>query len=208
MKCDELKVYDLVDIQDYRGKVCLKSEVDEAIAELKQKLHDAEMAKDDAEAANTEYRIDIEKLKAENERLKAEKDGLFWLTLCRDIVTVLGNTPDYFYVAAKAWIEKMCDKEDIDINMELLDSIVKRLYTVKPHEWNEAEKQKIDCDTCQYLLDQKDKELRATRRALYNACANWAHLQVHIMAGWGQGRAERRWQSMETKCRAKAEEYK
>lgn len=46
--------------------------VDEAIDELKQKLHDAEMAKDDAEAANAEYREDVSKLKAENERLNRE----------------------------------------------------------------------------------------------------------------------------------------
>ena len=33
------------------------------IAELKQKLHDAEMAKDEAECANTEYQIDIKTLR-------------------------------------------------------------------------------------------------------------------------------------------------
>jgi hypothetical protein len=44
--------------------------VDEAIAELKQKLHDAEMQADLAECAVTEYKIDCDKLKAENHRLK------------------------------------------------------------------------------------------------------------------------------------------
>lgn len=79
MKCDELKY-------EYLGKmmshfpcstlVIRKQFVDAAIAELKQKIHDAEMAKDDAEAANTEYREDIRKLKAENERLRADNERL------------------------------------------------------------------------------------------------------------------------------------
>lgn len=47
------------------AQVYLKEKVDAAIAELKEKLHDAEMAKDLAEAANTEYREDIKKLKEE-----------------------------------------------------------------------------------------------------------------------------------------------
>ena len=34
----ELKAYDLVDVQDYRGEVYLKKDVDDAIAELKAKL--------------------------------------------------------------------------------------------------------------------------------------------------------------------------
>ena len=67
MKCDELKAKSVT--LDGEPNIYKKSDVDAAIAELKQKLHDAEMAKDDAEAANTEYREDIRKLKAENERL-------------------------------------------------------------------------------------------------------------------------------------------
>lgn len=78
MKCDELKPVHvpaemcggrtLAEAFDYYER----KPVDEAFDELKQKLHDAEMARDDAEAANTEYRDDIRKLKAENERLNRE----------------------------------------------------------------------------------------------------------------------------------------
>ena len=76
MKCDELKAHKAdVYIPVYGSiadaEVYLKDKVDEAIDELKQKLHDAEMAKDLAEAAETERKIDYDKLKAENERLKA-----------------------------------------------------------------------------------------------------------------------------------------
>lgn len=91
MKCDELKVYHCNEWHNEYTEFVMKSDVDAAIAELKEKLHDAEMAKDDAECANTEYRIDIEKLKAqfnplyeelkrvkdENERLKKQRDELF-----------------------------------------------------------------------------------------------------------------------------------
>ena len=64
-----------------------------------------------------------------------EKDKLFWQKLCRDLVTVFGNSPEYLYVAGESWIKKMCDKEYVDYNMKLLESIVKRLNAVKPHEW-------------------------------------------------------------------------
>lgn len=105
MKADELKIYcvrtdylGITDIKNFAVNVVLKSDVDEAIdelkadnkllkeriangdvsritwidnaldlikenEELKQKLHDAEMAKDLAEAAETERKIDYENLK-------------------------------------------------------------------------------------------------------------------------------------------------
>lgn len=73
MKCDKLE-------KMYAGQFSPSAlvfgalYVEEAIAELKQAIHDAEMAKDDAEAANTEYREDIKQLKAE---LRATRRALF-----------------------------------------------------------------------------------------------------------------------------------
>ena len=69
MKCDELieKIKQADD--DYRHKfipINLDIEIEDvlgAFAELKQKLHDAEMRADLAEAAETERRIDYENLK-------------------------------------------------------------------------------------------------------------------------------------------------
>ena len=74
MKCDKLTSPIKIEIPGLgtieSNDLLLKSEVVAVIDKLKQKIHDAEMAKDDAEAANTEYREDIRKLKADNERLK------------------------------------------------------------------------------------------------------------------------------------------
>ena len=92
MKCDELKPLKNIEIAfntttqqeqviaedseencygfDSWEEVYLKYQVDAAIAELKQKLHDAEMQADLAECAVTEYKIDCDKLKDENRRLK------------------------------------------------------------------------------------------------------------------------------------------
>ena len=70
MKCDKLKICWFDVNSGELSPLYKKVDVDEAIAELKQAIHDAEMAKDDAEAANTEYREDIKKLNAENEKLK------------------------------------------------------------------------------------------------------------------------------------------
>lgn len=70
MECDKLKAFRALNIDTGEtGMAYPQTAVNEIIDEMKQKLHDAEMAKDDAEAANTEYRADIAALKAENERL-------------------------------------------------------------------------------------------------------------------------------------------
>ena len=61
MLCDELKEYTS---PTYGSAYYDIDEVDAAIAELKQKLHDAEMRADLAEAANTEYREDFKKMEA------------------------------------------------------------------------------------------------------------------------------------------------
>ncbi len=45
---------------------------------------------------------------------------------------------------------------------------------------------------------------RRLRRALYKACANWAHHRVFVRFNAN----EKAWENMERKCRAKAEEYK
>lgn len=42
------------------------------------------------------------------------------------------------------------------------------------------------------------------KRALYKACANWAHHRVFVRFNTN----EKAWENMERKCRAKAEEYK
>ena len=84
-------------------EVCLKEDVDEAIAELKQKLHDAEMAKDDAEAANTEYRIENEKLKAENESI-----GKALMTFEKVAAAKLRATRRALWIMTAEWADAMC----------------------------------------------------------------------------------------------------
>lgn len=45
---------------------------------------------------------------------------------------------------------------------------------------------------------------RRLRRALYKACANWAHHRVFVRFKTN----EKAWEKVERKCRAKMEEYK
>ena len=85
MKCDELKDYDIMDIEAMDDKrleksesgkiqvtrVCIKSDVDAAIAELK------DIIKNNQSAYYVDLGIvanDLEKLKAENEKLKKRMD--------------------------------------------------------------------------------------------------------------------------------------
>ena len=78
MKCDKLKAYTLFTTSSLSGqRVYLTNKVDEAIAEIKAKLHDAEMRADLAEAAETEGKIDYDNLKKEH------KQTIRALWLCR-----------------------------------------------------------------------------------------------------------------------------
>lgn len=67
MLCDELVDYDVQGVrlpaEPGKGEFVKREAVNEAIAELKQKLHDAEMRADLAEAACTERKIDYDNLK-------------------------------------------------------------------------------------------------------------------------------------------------
>lgn len=59
------------------------------------------------------------------------------------------------------------------------------------------------------VLAEKDAEIRRLKRALYKACANWAKSERYTEATWhGDEHREDLWANVQTKCRAKAEEYK
>lgn len=49
------------------------------------------------------------------------------------------------------------------------------------------------------------QENRRLRRALYKACANWAHFAVAFFSSYA---IKEKWRKMENKCQSKAEEYK
>lgn len=50
---------------------------------------------------------------------------------------------------------------------------------------------------------------RRLRRALYKACVNWAKSERYTEATWhGDEHREELWSEVESKCRAKAEEYR
>ena len=77
MKCDHIRTKRQGDapffpnmLNNANVEVCLKEDVYAAIAELKQKLHDAEMRADLAESAETERKIDYDNLKAEFQKQK------------------------------------------------------------------------------------------------------------------------------------------
>ena len=102
MKCDELKplVFSINDFayvdepavqknfeNPHDHAVYKATEVDAAIAELKQKLHDAEMQADLAECDVTEYKIDYDKLNDENRKLKRA----LWLARAISAINAVGE---------------------------------------------------------------------------------------------------------------------
>lgn len=66
-----------------------------------------------------------------------------------------------------------------------------------------AEKDALIAELKAKLVDAGMRE-RKLKRALYKACANWAHHRVFVRFKTN----EKAWENMERKCRAKAEEYK
>ena len=100
--CGERTIAEAFDYYD-------REPVDEAIAELKQKLHDSEMAKDDAEAANTEYREEIKTLKTENERLLNENSCKFYKDCLRvrNYEQELNATKRALWLMTAEWAEAM-----------------------------------------------------------------------------------------------------
>lgn len=57
---------------------------------------------------------------------------------------------------------------------------------------------------CEEVIACESAKNRRLKRALYKACANWAHHRVFVRFKTN----EKAWENVERKCRAKAEEYK
>lgn len=66
-------------------------------------------------------------------------------------------------------------------------------------------KQKLEDAKATAYAESVDAGMRERRlkRALYKACANWAHHRVFVRFKTN----EKAWENVERKCRAKAEEY-
>lgn len=66
-------------------------------------------------------------------------------------------------------------------------------------------KQKLENVQASMYCDVVDANMenRRLKRALYKACANWAHCRVFVRFKTD----EKAWENVERKCRAKAEEY-
>ena len=59
------------------------------------------------------------------------------------------------------------------------------------------------------VIAELNDEIHKLKRALYKACANWAKSERYTEATWhGDEHREDLWANVQTKCRAKAEEYK
>ena len=66
-------------------------------------------------------------------------------------------------------------------------------------------KQKLESVQASMYCDVVDANMenRRLRRALYKACANWAHHRVFVRLNTN----EKAWENVERKCREKAESY-
>lgn len=72
---------------------------------------------------------------------------------------------------------------------------------------NEQLKAKLESVQASMYCDVVDANMtnRKLKRALYKACANWAHVAVAFFSSY---KTKDKWHKMEHKCLKKAEEYK
>lgn len=205
MKCDHIRKRKQGDtpffpnmLNNGNVEVCLKEDVDAAIAELKEKLMpclngDCILTCEVVE----KYGKENAELKAENERLNNALDKERSETI--KYMDELCN--------AKNEIERLTiDKRNDELRADVADGTVEKLKAE-----NAELKQKLEDAKATAYAESVDAGMRERRlkRALYKACANWARSQRYTEATWhGDEHREELWAEVEHKCRAKGEEYK
>ena len=135
-----------------------------------------------------------------------------------DLKYVLSGATDWGYeYAKKEDVEAAFAKLEERHAMEL-DQWVLELGKMKA----ENERLKKDIDTLKTAWEQSQSALstiaalklaaeekhRATRRALYKACANWAYATENLAANFLDVYEAKKWAAVYAKCAKKAEEYK
>lgn len=99
----------------------------------------------------------------------------------------------------------MYDADEVDEAIAELkaenERLKKDIDTLKT-AWEQSQSALSTISALKFAAEEK---LRATRRALYKACANWAHFAVAFFSSYT---TKDRWHKMERKCLKKAKEYK
>ena len=93
-------------------------------------------------------------------------------------------------------------KDEVDTVLDEKDKTIAdavKIMKEQEHEISEKDKE----------IEELNDEIHKLKRALYKACANWAKSERYTEATWhGDEHREDLWANVQTKCRAKAEEYK
>lgn len=173
MKCDHIRTRAQGDtpffpnmLNNGNVEVCLKEDVDAAIAELKEEVNNLLMQnKELCQALQVMYSAEeYAKLQAENTGLKAANKQLKERIANGDVSRI-------------TWIDEVIELK------QKLENVQASMY----------------CD----VVDANMK-IRRLQRALYKACANWAHHRVFVRFNSN----EKAWEKVERKCLKKAKEYR
>ena len=135
-----------------------------------------------------------------------------------DLKYVLSGATDWGYEYAKKEDVEAAFAELEERHAMELDQWVLELGKMKA----ENERLKKDIDTLKTAWEQSqsalstisalkfaaEEKLRATRRALYKACANWAHAKETLADFFFDMVEVEKWAAVNAKCAKKAEEYK
>ena len=113
------------------------------------------------------------------------------------------------YLTFQCNVRQMC--KDVLAKLEEQESEIAELKAQKAQAEDDcafwktrAQKTADDNLVMAKQLAEKDKEIRRLRRALYKACANWAHFAVAFFSSYA---TKEKWSKMFSKCLKKAEEY-
>lgn len=201
MLCDELETEMWLDYSGEPMPCYPAKDADAAIAELKQKLHDAEMAKDDAEAANTEYREDIRKLKAENEDIDYQRKQLSRLCAFKeneikelkdkiqDLKVIISQKEDAINKAVDIAFNIKKERDFTKRSMWLARAAAAEFWA--NYWFDVAPSESIKYDRIGRMKG-VEKECVLTKVTKHMTASDWVGL----------------WEKVERLCRHKAEEYK
>lgn len=101
------------------------------------------------------------------------------------------------------------DKDEVDAVLaekdKKIESLEKELEDIRNTYKKSVEVKVTIWERCKKAEDTLEKTERRLKRALYKACANWAHFVVAFYASFTP---DEPWYKMELKCREMAETFK
>ena len=116
---------------------------------------------------------------------------------------------EYIEMVAQLKAENERLKDELDAANNQCENLINSATDImlRQDKVNDAKCNEVESLKATHYAEMVDAGMRERRlkRALYKACANWAHFSVAFFSSYA---TKEKWRKMENKCLAKEEEYK